>query len=373
MELQQCTQCKDDYPLWMIMHLDAIRICKICILSGQIKANKDKIDEIKLDVDLLTGRVNETNMYADDTNGMRREIRLIEERVKSIENEDLNFSGFTKPDFTKVYEERKEEKDDERKSWDDVAEENNDLEVLAEDVRNMVTSGIKEIREKICDRQEKEENKKCSFSQSLVVGTETGKRENSYNRYCVLEEDNGEGEEEKKYEILGNAEVRHMRERTKKGGKRGIYSTNGAGIVNILEHIKNKQMEGKTTVIHGGGDDIKKLETEHMLRTYKEAIREIKEKGKLCIVSGILPRRGESSYWSSRAIGMNDRLQKYCKEMDGVMFIDNWTRFYGNRKLYATDGIHLSRQGTNLLSVIIEEKVEINSNLDKRRRRENVT
>ena len=59
--------------------------------------------------------------------------------------------------------------------------------------------------------------------------------------------------------------------------------------------------------------------------------------------------------------------------MDGVMFVDNWDRFYGNRKLYTADGVHLNRQGTNLLSVIIEEKVEVNSNLDKRRRREKVT
>ena len=164
-----------------------------------------------------------------------------------------------------------------------------------------------------------------------------------------------------------------MGERTKRGGKRGIYFTNGAGIEDILEHIRNKRMKGKTTVIHGGGDDIKKLETEHILRVYKEVIKETKDKGKLCIVSGIVPRRGESSYWSSRAIGINNRLQGYCKEMDGVMFVDNWDRFYGNRKLYTADGVHLNRQGTNLLSVIIEEKVEVNSNLDKRRRREKVT
>ena len=59
--------------------------------------------------------------------------------------------------------------------------------------------------------------------------------------------------------------------------------------------------------------------------------------------------------------------------MEGVLFVDNWDRFSGNQKLYAADGMHLSRQGKNLLSVIIEEKVEINSNLDKRRRRVNVT
>ena len=368
MDLQQCRECRDNYPQWMIFSMDAASMCKICILSGQIKANKDRINEVKLDIDLITGRMNEL----EDNNSMRKEIELIEERVKNIEKEELDFSGFVKPDIKKVDKEREEAKDEERKSRDDVAEEN-DMEMLRKDVSNMITSGIKEIRENGYDKQGKEANLKCSFSQSSVERIEKGKKGNCSNRYCLLEEDNGERKEEKEYEILGNSEVRYMRERTKRGGRRGIYSTNGAGIEDILEHIRNKRMEGKTTVIHGGGDDIKKLETEHMLRVYKDAIKETLDQGKLCIVSGIVPRRGESSYWSSRAIGINNRLQGYCKEMDGVMFIDNWDRFYGNRKLYSADGMNLSRLGTSLLSVIIEEKVQINSNLDKRRRREIIT
>ena len=372
MDLQQCRDCRDSYPQWMIFSMDADSMCKICILSGQIKANRDRIDEVKLDIDIITGRMNESITYTENNNSMRKEIELIEERVKNIEKEELDFSGFVKPDIKKVDEEREEAKDEERKSRDDVAEEN-DMEMLREDVGNMITSGIKEIRENGYDKQGKEVNLKCSFSQSSVEKIEKGKKGNCSNRYCLLEEDNGEVEEDKEYEILGNSEVRYMGERTKRGGKRGIYFTNGAGIEDILEHIRNKRMKGKTTVIHGGGDDIKKLETEHILRAYKEVIKETKDKGKLCIVSGIVPRRGESSYWSSRAIGINNRLQGYCKEMDGVMFVDNWDRFYGNRKLYTADGVHLNRQGTNLLSVIIEEKVEVNSNLDKRRRREKVT
>ena len=170
------------------------------------------------------------------------------------------------------------------------------------------------------------------------------------------------------YEILGNSEVNYMRDKTEKGERRGIYSTSGAGIVIVLEHIENKMMKGRSIVIHEGGDDIKELKIKPMFEAYKEVIKKIKYQGELCIVSGILPRKGESSYcWSSRAIGINNRLQGYCREVEVVMFVDNWDRFYGNRKVYAADRMHLSRQGTNLLSVIIEEKVEINSNLDKRR------
>ena len=156
-------------------------------------------------------------------------------------------------------------------------------------------------------------------------------------------------EEEMEYEILGNSEVNYMRDKTEKGERRGIYSTSGAGIVIVLEHIENKMMKGRSIVIHEGGDDIKELKIKPMFEAYKEVIKKIKYQGELCIVSGILPRKGESSYWSSRAIGIN------------------------KRKLYAADGMHLSRQGTKLLSVIVEEKVDINSNLDKQRKREKVT
>ena len=41
-----------------------------------------------------------------------------------------------------------------------AAEENDDWEMLIEDVGNMVSSGIKEIRENIHDIQGKEENQK---------------------------------------------------------------------------------------------------------------------------------------------------------------------------------------------------------------------
>ena len=91
----------------MIICLDGTRMCKICILSRQIKTNKDRMDELKMDIDLIAGKLNETNMYADDTKSIRKELELIEEKVVNIEKEQLDFSGFTKPDFTLVDKERK--------------------------------------------------------------------------------------------------------------------------------------------------------------------------------------------------------------------------------------------------------------------------
>ena len=271
MEMQQCNECKGECPVWMIVCLEEVRMCKICILSGQVEANRVKIEEIKMDIDVITGRINESNINSDDTNNIRSEIRMIKERVENIGREELDFSGFTKPDVTEVNKEQKIGNDREGKSGEGV--ENGDWKMLEKDVESMITSGMKEIRNTL-GRQDKEENQVYSFFQN------TG---NCSNRYGLLGGENGEGEEGREYEILGNAEVRYMRERTKKGGKRGVYSTKGAGILDILKHIENKQIEGKTTVIHGGGDDIEKLETERMMKAYKEATEEIEIQGHLCI------------------------------------------------------------------------------------------
>ena len=168
--------------------MDATSMCKICILSGHIKANRDMIDEVKLDIDLIAGRMNESIRCADDNNSMRKEIEVIEEKVKNIEKVELNFSGFVTPDFGKVNKERKEERDEERKSRDGVADEN-DWEMLKEDVGNMITSGIKEIRENVNDKQGREENLECSLSRSSVVGIKRGKKVSQNADICIVREE----------------------------------------------------------------------------------------------------------------------------------------------------------------------------------------
>ena len=215
MDLQQCRDCRDSYPQWMIFSMDADSMCKICILSGQIKANRDRIDEVKLDIDIITGRMNESITYTENNNSMRKEIELIEERVKNIEKEELDFSGFVKPDIKKVDEEREEAKDEERESGDDVAE-RNDWEMLKRDVGNMVASGIKEIRENSYARQEKEENNKYSVSQSADICIVREEKDlNIKNKFSLLKEGSGD-EEQVDYSVLGNSTIKKFKGRTKK-------------------------------------------------------------------------------------------------------------------------------------------------------------
>ena len=373
MDLQQCRECEDEYPPWMIICIDKTTICKICILSGEIKANKDRMDNIKMDVDLIAGKLNDRNICAEDINSTRKEIKLIEEKIGNVEKEELDFSGFAKPDFAKADKEQKEEEDGVRRSWDDVAEENEEWERLTKDVGNMVESGIREIRANICDGQGKEENQKYSYSQRTEI--RTGREEkvlNTKNKFSLLKEGSGD-EEEVDYSVLGNSNVIKFKGRTRRNTKRSIYCSPDAGMEKITEHIENGNIEGNTVVIHGGGNDIRTMNTEKLMKLYKNAIEKVTSRGKRCIISGILPRLKESPYWSSRAIGINNRVQEICKAKQGVMYIDNWDRFYNNRGFYSDDGIHLNKQGSDMLSMLMDEKVQINSNLEIRRQRINVT
>ena len=61
-------------------------------------------------------------------------------------------------------------------------------------------------------------------------------------------------------------------------------------------------------------------------------------------MTGILPRWGASWEWSSRALGVNSRLEKFSKEC-WIPFIEYWSLIYGRRSYYAHNGIHLSHDG----------------------------
>ena len=60
-------------------------------------------------------------------------------------------------------------------------------------------------------------------------------------------------------------------------------------------------------VVEGSGKEA--LVVVHVDR-YRELLREIKESGKRCIVSGVLARQGIRDWWLSHALGQNERLRR---------------------------------------------------------------
>ena len=101
----------------------------------------------------------------------------------------------------------------------------------------------------------------------------------------------------------------------------------GARVQDVVERYK-KVVEGtgKEALFHVGVNNVGRVMSEELVDRYRELLRQIKESGRRCIVSGVLPRQGVRGWWLSHALGLNERLMRMCRE-DGVGFMDEWSRF----------------------------------------------
>lgn len=363
MARNKCTECYELYPKYMIMGSENNKVCKICVVLNEVRSNSTKIEKIRMDVDLIVGKINESNISSQDESKMTRELERTNQRLNEITSEERNFSGFITEEDLKLNTGKKEEIGRDSDVDSDNTAEKEEIEAFRKDVEDVVSEGLREIRgnTKIIE-DKKVEHSKNELPENNIY--RKGPEISLKNRFTVLEEENGE-KEENEYCILGDSIVKHFKKTTKRRKQRNIYSSPGAGMKRITEHIEKGQLDGRMVVLQGGGNDIEKTNTETLMKLFEDAIKKVRERGKMCVVSGILPRHNESHYWSSKAIGINDRVQKYCSKMDGVMFIDNWDRFYHNQKFYTRDGVHLNYLGTDMLSSIIDREVELYSNFLK--------
>ena len=161
--------------------------------------------------------------------------------------------------------------------------------------------------------------------------------------------------------VLGDSRIRYL-DRTfceVDRRKRMTCCLPGAGVKDVVERfsgvVKGTGKEA-LVMVHVGVNDVGRVGSEELLNRYRELLREVRESGRRCIVSGVLPRKNVGGMWLSHALGLNDRLRKLCGE-SGVGFIDEWDRFYGRQELYAMDGVHFSRKGVQELSECLERAV----------------
>ena len=133
----------------------------------------------------------------------------------------------------------------------------------------------------------------------------------------------------------------------------------GAGVKDVAERYR-RVVEGTgkeaVVVVHVGVNDIGRVGSVELVARYRELLRQIRQCGRRCIVSGVLPRQRVGGQWLSHALCLNDRLKSMCEE-SGVEFMDEWSRFYGRQELYAIDGVHFSRKGVQALSECLERVV----------------
>ena len=140
--------------------------------------------------------------------------------------------------------------------------------------------------------------------------------------------------------------------KTVKEGNHPKGEIHGIGVSGVVKGTGKEAL----VMVHVGVNDFGKVGCGELLNKYRKLLREVKESGRKCIVSGVLPRQKVGGMWLSHALGLNDRLSKLCGE-SGVGFVDEWDRFYGRQELYAMDGVHFSRKGVQELSECLERAV----------------
>ena len=159
--------------------------------------------------------------------------------------------------------------------------------------------------------------------------------------------------------IVGDSQVRYL-DRAVHTRLANHACLPGAKVVNVcnkLDDIIKDSGANPTVCLSVGGNDIGKRRSEALWQQYREMLDRVRERGGTPVVLGILPRWRVGREWLSRAIGFNDRLERYCKD-NAIPFIDNWSRFYGRNALYAWDGTHLSRQGVSVLARTIDRELD---------------
>lgn len=163
--------------------------------------------------------------------------------------------------------------------------------------------------------------------------------------------------------VYGDSLVRSLGKEisNKKRNHRGhVHVSPGANINRITDIISHSTAKDKNSCLVScvGSNDVyqKKAASEHILQRYRQLIKSMKQKSSRCFVVGILPRPKANAYELSRAIGINSRLDRICKESN-VVYIDTWNTFGDNRSLFKGDKIHLNNKGTEKLGGLINSHI----------------
>jgi lysophospholipase L1-like esterase len=101
-------------------------------------------------------------------------------------------------------------------------------------------------------------------------------------------------------------------------------------------------------VIHAGGNDIRRRQSE-ILKVQVGAVCELaKSMSDTVIYSGPLPNLVNDEMYS-RHLSFNCWLSRWC-EQNYVGYVNNWSAFWGKPRLMRRDGIHPNLDGASLLS-----------------------
>ena len=179
------------------------------------------------------------------------------------------------------------------------------------------------------------------------------------NRFSLLSEN------EEETVLIGDSMVKDQGEHfgLKNKRKRKVRSYPGATTKKIEEEIGKMKIENKKTtiVVQASGNDLflrngNAGQTEPLVKQLERTVETVKKSTTNAIILGILPRLNDSHYALSKAIGINDRLERICQK-HSVKFLNLWDTFYRNRMLFRKDGIHFSEEGKRRYGNILNNKL----------------
>ena len=113
---------------------------------------------------------------------------------------------------------------------------------------------------------------------------------------------------------------------------------------------------------HAGSNDLflrggKVGDTEPIVKDLETMVNAVAEKTDRGLVIGMLPRQYVKHYSLSKALGINERIMKYC-EGSKVAFLDLWDSFMGKWHYFKKDGIQLNEIGQRKLGEILNKECE---------------
>ncbi|XP_076060724.1 uncharacterized protein LOC143036816 [Oratosquilla oratoria] len=170
-------------------------------------------------------------------------------------------------------------------------------------------------------------------------------------RFALLEDEVAENQE---FLVVGDSMVRGyddiLQRKTKRRCK--LVCQLGHGIADCTQSIREQRQMNTIMNVHTGSNDVGRVRSEELFRNYKVLLKEMKERRSRHVVCGILPRIYAGLCWNSRALGINERMSRSCMQV-GYHFLDPWYIFSRRHDLYASDGIHLTRRGKDVLTNLI--------------------
>ena len=226
-------------------------------------------------------------------------------------------------------------------------------EMIEVKINEMIEERIEEKIEEKMDEKIEEKRDEWKTARGRVqqhIQKENNTQIQTSNRFSVLDPD-VELEKEKediRYLIVGDSRVRPLGNVC--GEKDKCVVRPGATVAEMGPVIQEQldKCDPKVVVVHVGVNDVGPRRSVKLENDFCALLRRLEEARKPTIVTGILPRATASNEWYSRAIAANASVKQLCLKM-GLEFVDLWQDFYGSKRFYLRDGLHLSDEGARAL------------------------